>query len=133
MSGTAPNPDVSHIVLVTAYDSGLRDALEFLLSAEGYGVQSVESGEALLSLQLPQRDSCIVLDQDLPGLSGLKTIEVLRRRGVTLPVVLLAGRRRDLAWWIGRQSHVQLVEKPLLGETLLEAIAATLERDSRSQ
>lgn len=132
MSGTAPNPDRPHIVLVTAHDGGLRAALEFLLGVESYDVRTVDNGEALLALPLPQRDTCIVLDQDLPGLSGLKAIEALRRHGVELPVVLLAGRRDDLAWWLDRQARVQVVDKPLLGDVVLDAVATAF-REARSQ
>jgi FixJ family two-component response regulator len=128
MRGPSPNPEITHIVLVTAHDDALRGALEFLFRAEGYGVQAVKGGEALLKLPLPERDACIVVDQDLPVLSGLKTIEALRRGGVALPVVLLASRRDELTWWVNRQLRVQVVEKPLRGEVVLEAVAAAFGR-----
>jgi two-component system response regulator FixJ len=126
MSGKAPNPDLPYVVLIAAHDSGLRPALEFLLRAEGYRVKTVNSGEALLKVRLPKRKACLVVDQDLPCLSGLATITELRRRGVQLPIVLLTG---DLQWMlrmIGETPRVHLIDKPLLGEALLAAITAAL-------
>lgn len=123
MSGTIPTSDV---VLVAEHDSGLRAALAFLLRVEGYDVRTVDSGEALLTVPLPARDACLVVDQDLPGLSGLQTIEALRSRGVALPVVLLAGRPKDVAWLLDSQARVWLVEKPLWGPALLETVGAAL-------
>jgi two-component system response regulator FixJ len=126
MSGTAPTPDLRYIVLIAEHDSGLRAALEFLLNVEGYQVQKVDSGEALLTVRLPERDACLVVDQDLPGLSGLAAIEELRRRGVELPIVLLAGHPQGLLPLLAMKARAHLVDKPLRGGVLIALIAAAL-------
>lgn len=127
MTGTAPSPDAVQVVLITEADSGFRGALEFLLRIEGYQVLAIENGEALLDLALPERDACLVLDQDLPGLSGLATIEALRGRGIDLPAVLLAARRADFIWWLRAQKRIQVVEKPLLGDAIVKAVATAFD------
>lgn len=126
MSETPHTPDILHIVLIAEHDSGLRAALEFLLCVEGYGVQALGSGEALLQVDLPKRDACLVVDQDLPGLSGLAAIEELRRRGMDLPAVLLAGHPQGPLPLLAAKARVEVVEKPLWGPALLEAVGAAL-------
>jgi two-component system response regulator FixJ len=126
MSGKAPNADLPYVVLIAAHDSGLRLALEFLLRAEGYRILGVDSGEALLKVRLPERNACLVVDQDLPCLSGLAAIAELRRRGVNLPIMLLTGDLQRMLRMIGETPGVHLIDKPLLGEALLTPIAAAL-------
>lgn len=113
-------------MLIAEHDSGLRAGLEFLLRVEGYGVQVVDSGDALLNVRLLERDACLVVDQDLPGLSGLAAIEELRRRGMELPAVLLAGHPQGLLPRLAAKARVHLVDKPLLADVLLAAIAGAL-------
>ena len=63
-----------------------------------------------------------MLDQNLPGMSGLEALSVLRSRADNLPALLitshLAAALRDTA----RNTKATVVEKPLLGDVLVGCI-----------
>jgi FixJ family two-component response regulator len=126
MVSSAPPTARRHIVVIAAADADLRHALRFLLQVEGYAVETRDSGEALVASAAGQA-SCLVVDQDLPGLSGLEALGLLRRRAQT-PAVLLVddvdGHVRDGASLIG----VDLIEKPFHGARLLAAVRDAVRR-----
>lgn len=114
------------LVVVVDDDAAVRTALEFVLELEGFRVRTCESGEALLLLDLPANHACIVLDERLPGISGLEALSQLRLRGSTLPVVLITShpgpRFRDAA----ARAGAPILEKPLLDEALVQSVRAAL-------
>ena len=126
MSGKPGTSELSDILLIAEHDNALRAALDFLLRVEGYRVRTIDSAEVLLSVPLPERDACLVVDQDLPGLAGLAALEELRRRGVKLPMVLMAGHPQGMLPVLAPRAKIHLVEKPLYGGALLGAISAAL-------
>ena len=119
---SAPPPT---LVLVDD-DFALRSALKFALELDGFRVQAFASGEDLLAAELPERDVCLILDENLPGLGGLDSLEALRRRAVDLPALLITshpgpGLRRRA----GRLS-VPIIEKPLIDDLLVRNIRSAL-------
>lgn len=70
-------------------DVATRASMRFLLEVEGWVVRDFKSPAEFLENPSP---GCLVLEQDLPGMAGLEFVEELRRRGVTLPVVLTTKR-----------------------------------------
>jgi FixJ family two-component response regulator len=120
-----PSVPMPTIVLVDD-DDGLRAALTFSLELDGYLVQALDSGEALLGHLLPAPPACVVIDQYLGGLSGVETLERLRARGVTLPALMITS---DLKAGLRTRAAVLgaiIVEKPLFGDVLSQEIKAAL-------
>ena len=79
-------------ILLVEDDSGLREALRGDLMDRGFLVQDFPGGAALLqALDQHTEADIIVLDWNMPGLSGIEVLSKLRERGVTLPVVFLTG------------------------------------------
>jgi len=109
-------------VLVVDDDAAVRRALEFALDLEGFVVETYESGEALLLRTPPSEPSCLVIDERLPGISGLDTLQALRGRGVDLPAILVTSHPKAAFRAAAAEAHVPILEKPLLGETLIAAI-----------
>lgn len=114
------------IVVLVDDDAALRTALKFNLEIEGFEVQTCESGEALLLRELPTGSACLVLDYNLPGITGLEALTQLRDRRVDLPALIITSnpplkvRNGILA------ARASLVEKPLLGDALVGSIRAAL-------
>ena len=107
-------------------DFALRSALKFTLELDGFRVQAFASGEDMLAAALPDHDACLVLDENLPGMGGLDSLEALRRRDVDLPALLITshpgpGLRRRA----GRM-QVPIVEKPLMDDVLVRNIRTAL-------
>lgn len=119
---SAPPPT---LVLVDD-DFALRSALKFALELDGFRVQAFASGEDLLAAELPERDVCLILDENLPGLGGLDSLEALRRRAVDLPAILITshpgpGLRRRAG-----RLRVPIIEKPLIDDLLVRNIRSAL-------
>ncbi|HQT55010.1 MAG: response regulator [Phenylobacterium sp.] len=118
-------PAIRTVVLVDD-DSALRLALTFMLELDGFAVTALESGEALLQAALPPPPVCLVLDQNLTGLTGLEALAVLRARMEHLPAVLITSHPRTSTRETAAALGAVIVEKPLMGESLSAAINAAL-------
>ncbi len=114
------------VVLLVESDFALRSGIKFALEIEGYHVEAFGDAETLLACALPA-EGCLVLDHRLPGATGLHAIELLRRRGVTLPAVLISWRLPRALREVAVKAGVRLIELPLLGDDLLGAIIEAVE------
>ena len=69
----------------------MRNALRRLLSSAGFPIQLFASASEFLEHTGLSRPACILLDLNMPGMSGLELQQELHARGVTIPVVFLTG------------------------------------------
>ena len=78
-------------VCVVDDDASVREAVESLLRSAGLSVETFESARAFMAR--PRRDapSCLVLDVELPGLSGLDLQQQLVKDNAQVPIVFLTG------------------------------------------
>jgi DNA-binding response OmpR family regulator len=89
-------------VLIVEDEQHIADGLRFNLEAEGYQVQTVETGEAALELLSPPPGEdvpapafdVVVLDVMLPGKDGFTVVSELRQAGQFIPTLLLTARGR---------------------------------------
>lgn len=122
----ARTPDARTTIFVVDDDAAVCRALGFALDLEGYAVETLGSGEALLLRQLPVENAFLVLDERLPGISGLNTLSQLRARGVRLPAVLVTSHPKPSLRHAAAAASVPILEKPLLSDTLIEAVRSGL-------
>ncbi|MFC3068337.1 response regulator [Phenylobacterium soli] len=123
MDSFSPRP----LVVVVDDDPAVRGSLTFSLELDGFDVEAFESGEALLLRQLPHRPTCLVLDQKLPGISGLEALRQLRDRKVSSPAILITSHPHRSVVAEAAEAGVPIVEKPLLGDALLRDIHRALD------
>jgi len=115
------------IVAVVDDDKDARDVLGGLLEAMGYQVEVYRSGIDFLAAAPFERFACMVIDQNMPSLTGLETIESLSRRGVSLPVVLIYGKRDDdVARQAANLGVMAVLEKPLSYQKLLRFVSVSV-------
>lgn len=114
------------LILVVDDDDAVRRALAFALDLEGFDVETFGSGEALLLREPPESPACLVLDQRLPGVTGLATLDQLRQRHVDLPAILVTSHPGPALRSAAAQAGVPILEKPLLSETLIATIYRVL-------
>src|SRR5262245_17601945 len=107
----APPPPLRLVIVDD--DRALRAALTFSLGLDGFQVEACGSGEALLAHELPER-GCLVIDQRLPGISGLDALRALRARGVALPALLITTDPNRRLRAAAAEAGASIVEKPLL-------------------
>jgi two-component system response regulator FixJ len=123
----SPLPDqMPPQVIVVDDDDAVRRSLKFALELQGYCVDVCESGEALLACTLPTSGACLVLDERLQGMSGLQALDVLRKRKVNLPAILITSNPQPRLRLAAREAGVPIVEKPLIGDGLVAAIRVAL-------
>jgi DNA-binding response OmpR family regulator len=79
-------------VLVAEDDDGLRSVLERGLRESGYTVDAAADGELALQYLDTYEYEVAILDWRMPKVSGLEVIQLLRRRGSSLPVLMLTAR-----------------------------------------
>ena len=103
-------------------DPAVRNSLKFSLELEGFAVGVYESGAELLRDGDLSRFHCLVIDQNLPRMNGLELIEKLRALKVSVPVILITSDPPKALSARAARAGVPIVEKPLLGNTLLDKI-----------
>jgi two-component system, LuxR family, response regulator FixJ len=103
-------------------DPDVLAALKFTFEADGYEVVALTSGEALLS-DPPRHDhACIIIDQRLPGLTGIEALVLLRDSGVATPAILITTHPSRSVVRRASELSVAIVEKPLIGEALTKQV-----------
>ena len=81
------------LILVIDDDVSIVNLLKENLESEGYAVMSAYDGQSALELASARRPNLVVIDMNMPGLSGLDTVTLLRAQDATrvIPVILLTG------------------------------------------
>jgi len=121
---------VKPTILIVDDEAGVRSALSGVLRDEGYGVDTVDSGEACLERVTRGSYDAIVLDIWLPGMDGLATLERLQGRHVDAPVIMISGHGNiESAVRAIKMGAFDFVEKPLsLEKTVLVVSNAVRQR-----
>ncbi len=125
VSGRPPTEPAT-VVLVDD-DLAVLRSLRFLLEAEGFAVDTFQSGaELLLQPKLPSR-GCFVIDYCMPVMNGLELLARLRARKSTLPAILMTGHfDRQIDADAARAGVRQVFHKPNLHGGLVETIRHAL-------
>jgi len=105
------------VVVVISDDLAVRNSLKFWLEIEGLTVRGYVSGADLLSAGDLARCDCYVVDQKTSATSALNLIAQLRDRHLTAPAILIASHPS-----LSLRQKVPIVEKPLIGNALLDKI-----------
>ena len=78
-------------VYVVDDDRSMRESLRDLLCSAGLNVQMFASAQEFLTRRSPEVPSCLVLDVQLPGLSGLELQQELAKDGAQMPIIFITG------------------------------------------
>ncbi|MEX3790483.1 response regulator transcription factor [Paraburkholderia sp. BR13439] len=114
-------------VFIVDDDGSVRSALARLLRASGYQVECFDSPEAFLErADLTSMPACLVLDLQMPGMTGL---EVQRKLDQLLPIVFLTGHG-DIGSSVDamKGGAVDFLPKPVRDSLLLAAVDRALAR-----
>jgi two-component system alkaline phosphatase synthesis response regulator PhoP len=121
-------------ILLVEDDPTLRQALSFNLTREGYEVAAAADGEAALEAARSDRLDLILLDVMLPGMSGVEVLRVLRREGVSTPVIILSAKGDEIDRVVGLKVGADdYIAKPFSRPELLARIEAVLRRHRREE
>ena len=108
-----------------AMASGLRDNLEF----EGYVVRIACDGEEALASAAESPPDLILLDLMLPRRNGLDVCRELRRRGLSIPIIMLTARSQETDKVVGLELGADdYVTKPFSVRELMARVHVQLRR-----
>ena len=112
-------------ILVVDDTSVIREALGKVLRTEGYEVTLAADGREAIERFNAEMMDLLILDANLPNISGWEVFGTLTRINPFLPVIVLTGEetQRHLAAWRGSGA---LLEKPLNVARLLDSVRGLL-------
>ena len=110
------------VVAVVDDDVAVCNSLKFALELEGFSVRTYASGAELFRAGDIARCDCFVVDERMPGTSGLDVIAQMRDRHISAPAILIISQPNARVSARAAKSRVPIVEKPLLGNTLVDKI-----------
>ena len=115
-------------ILVVDDEAEIREGLELLLSSEGYGVSSAETGDAGLAKLEEQPFDLLLLDVSLPDRNGLELLREIRRRDPYLSVVLITAYASiEMARAAFKSGAQDYITKPWSNDELLAQVAQAVE------
>jgi len=119
----------SPCVFVVDDDRSTRESLRNLLRSAGLNVQTFASAHEFLTSQRPEALSCLVLDVQLPGLSGLDLQQELAKGHAPIPIIFITGHG-DIPMTVRamKAGALEFLTKPFRDEDLLKAVAQALHR-----
>ncbi len=115
-------------ILIVEDEESISDPLSFLLAKEGYEVQVADNGlDALLEFERNGAD-LVLLDLQLPGMSGTEVCKHLRQRS-NVPVIMLTAKDSEIDKVVGLELGADdYVTKPYSSRELIARIRAVLRR-----
>lgn len=118
----------SSIIAIVDDDDDVGDVLRGLLETMGHQVETYRSGRQFLEELKPARHACLVVDQNMPQMTGLEMISELSERGIVIPTVLITGDE-DAA--LARRAQdlgvMKVLHKPMSARELLRLVSFTVD------
>ncbi|ABC94437.1 probable two-component response regulator protein (plasmid) [Rhizobium etli CFN 42] len=130
MRKAAKEPAAS-VVFIVDDDISMREALTDLFRSMKFGAEAFESTSAFLEKADLSRPGCLLLDVQLPGVSGLDFQVELERIGNQMPIVFMTGFG-DIPMSVRamKAGAVDFLTKPFEEQDILDAVATAMERDA---
>lgn len=117
----------SQVILVVEDDPAIREGIRILLGGEGYTVLEAPTGEDALR-QINDAIDLVILDIMLPGISGIKVCEELRKVS-TVPILFLTAKSQESDKTIGLMAGGDdYLSKPFSYAELIARVKAQLRR-----
>ena len=122
--------DPECIVFVVDDDPLVRDSVADLLAAAGFAAQTYGSATEFIQAKRPDASACLILDIELPDLSGLDLQADLAKSGIEVPIIFLTGHG-DIPKTVRamKAGAVEFLTKPFRMEELVDAVRQALVRD----
>src|SRR5882724_3664754 len=116
-------------VFVVDDDRSIRESLSSLLRSAAFNVQTFASAQAFLTSRRPEAPSCLVLDVQLPGFSGLELQQELAQVQCQIPIIFITGHGDiPMAVRAMKAGAIEFLTKPCRDDDLLQAVEQAITR-----
>jgi CheY-like chemotaxis protein len=113
--------------LIADDSEDIRALLQIFLRRIGLATIVVENGRQALELTLAEQPDVVLMDVQMPEMSGIEAVQAMRRAGFTNSVVALtAGSGDDVAHELVEAGFSAVVFKPVTGDELTDVIVRLL-------
>ena len=130
----AEAPPGSSVIFVVEDDNAVRAGITRVLEEGGHVVESYADGETFLDAYRPGRESCLLLDASLPGMSGFDLLERMADAGHHVPAIMVTGNS-DVRMVVHamKAGASDFIGKPVSRDELLASVGHALEesRDTK--
>ena len=117
-------------VFVVDDDGSTRELLAWLMKRHGLRAEVFPDARAFLKSYRAGMPGCLILDLNMPGMSGLDLQQYLKERGVSLPVIFLSGGA-DVSNAVRavKEGAIDFIEKPFDYRRVVSLVEDCLKRD----
>ena len=122
--------DPNSIVFVVDDDPLVRDSVADLLCSAGFAALTFGSATEFIQAKRADVSACLILDVELPGLSGLDLQTDLAKSGIEVPIIFLTGHG-DIPKSVRamKAGAAEFLTKPFRAEELVDAVRQALVRN----
>lgn len=124
----------NNLISVVDDDESIRRTTKLLLYSLGYQAAVFESAEAFLKSGQLRDTSCLLLDVQMPEISGLQLQSKLASEGCPVPIIFISAygnkesRRQAM-----QAGAIAFLDKPFSDKQLLENIRSALKSEAEPQ
>jgi FixJ family two-component response regulator len=117
-------------VIIVDDDDLVRASIQGMLKSVGLRSEAFATPQDFLRSKQSDGPSCLILDVQLPGLSGLDFQQELTDAGFQIPIIFITGHG-DIPMSVKamKSGAVEFLTKPFRDENLLDAVRQALDRD----
>lgn len=110
------------VLLIVEDNTGVREVVVNLLEGEGYEIIEARNGEEGLEALSVEQPGLILLDLEMPVMTGWTFMKRLKAKALSIPVIIMSGRT-DWAGDVIQLGAVDFVAKPFDVPELLSKVA----------
>ena len=106
----------------------VQDVVHLILESEGIKAKKFNSGEEFLAQKEISEIGCLLLDNQMPGMSGLDVQAALLSRDINIPIIFISGdsRYNEVAEAV-RDGAFYFLQKPFARSDLLERVREAID------
>lgn len=121
-------------VFIVDDDEALLDALRILLKIEGITANTYCKPQKFLDNYHPKQPGCLLLDIQMPGITGLELQQTLQNVGSILPIIFITGHGDiPMAVEAMKAGAFEFLQKPFSDNALLDCIRDALALDTKNR
>ncbi|WP_169566738.1 CheR family methyltransferase [Sneathiella limimaris] len=120
-------PDLPFVFMVDD-DINIQKAIQELFAEKDRNVEVFTTAEEYLESNRTRQQACLLINANLPGMSGLELLEVLKEKEAELPTIMITGKSDvKMAVQAMKAGVLDFIEKPLKSCVLLASVERALE------